>query len=315
MIWHLVAVASVLHDVFVRGLVRGPPRTRANIGERQAGVRVPTRALVVDTAESWIYTLSRAARRAGVSEIVVCENLHAVENALRSMRFDIVIFEASLDPNDDWNTDGIKVLEAIRATDGGGPRCVLVTGWQGGDRMALQAKAQRMFGIDWAYAKEKYEARDLTTKLSELLKETAARPLSWTTAMAALGAAIEPWLFEGQLVGTLCPMGGVRTLYVLVSQLLDSAIPLTAMRPEMPMEKGTDGVWIGLYWSRALATAIAVSLTTFARWQNDDSTAPNDLFRVLPDGVMPNLIERSGVRNIQGSLWELPGIARDAFPG
>lgn len=38
------------------------------------------------------------------------------------------------------------MLEAIREIDGGRTRCVLVTGWEGGDRMNLQADTQQEFG-------------------------------------------------------------------------------------------------------------------------------------------------------------------------
>ena len=40
----------------------------------------------------------------------------------------------------------------------------------------------------------------------------------------------------------------------------------------MPMEKGPDGVWIGVYWSRALSTAIAVGLAPAVGRQDDEST-------------------------------------------
>jgi hypothetical protein len=55
------------------------------------------------------------------------------------------------------------------------------------------------------------------------------------------------------LLGALSPTGGVATLYSVVSQLLAPAIPLIAMYPTIPMERASDGTWIGLYWSRALA--------------------------------------------------------------
>ena len=77
-------------------------------------MRAPTRALIVEDIETWIYTLDRAARRAGASEIVACESLDAAREALRSARFDVAILDIGLDPGDDLNSDGIKVLEAIR---------------------------------------------------------------------------------------------------------------------------------------------------------------------------------------------------------
>jgi len=78
--------------------------------------------------------------------------------------------------------------------------------------------------------------------------------------MANLSASVEPWRFEGQLIEALSPNGGVQTLYSLVSRLLSSAIPVIAMDPARPMVQGTGGIWTGMYWSRALATALAVGL-------------------------------------------------------
>jgi CheY-like chemotaxis protein len=278
-------------------------------------VKAPTRALVVEDIESWAYILNRAARRAGASEVIVCENLQMVNEALRKARFDVAILDVGLDPDDDLNADGIKALEAIRHIDGGGTRCVLVTGWQGGDRMDLQAKAQQKYGVDWAYMKEKYEAHAVIAKLGELLEEAPVRRLSETTPMANLSANMEPFYFEGQLLGALSPNGGVKTLYSLVSRLLSSAVPIVAMHPGTPMQKGADGVWTGVYWSRALATAVAVSLAPAAGWQGDENKLPADLGLLLSGRMVPDLIESVRERNLQGRLWELPELDRDKFPG
>lgn len=278
-------------------------------------MKAPTRALVVEDIESWVYTLSRAARRAGASEVVVCQDLPAVRDALRSARFDIAILDVGLDPDDDLNADGIKVLEAIREIDGLGTRCVLVTGWQGGDRMDLQAKAQQKFGVDWAYMKEKYDAHALIAKLTELLERAPERRLAHTTPMANLGGSeVDPLKFEGRLLTSLGPTGGVQTLYSLVSRLISSAIPVIVRHPGKPMEKGPDGVWVGLYWSRALATAVAVGLAPVGSWPGDETTVPVSLSHQLPPGVVPDRIDSVRERNVEGRLWELPGLDRDEFP-
>jgi CheY-like chemotaxis protein len=276
-------------------------------------VRAPTRALVVEDIESWVYTLSRAARRAGASEVTVCTNLEQVRDALREARFDIAILDVGLDPDDDVNADGIAALEMIREADGGGTRCVLVTGWQGGDRMDLQASAQQKYGVDWAYMKEKYEAHAVIAKLTELLEQAAERRLSLTTPMANLGGRIEAWRFEGQLLEAISPKGGVQTLYAAVSRLISCAIPLLARDPDKPMEKGPDGASVGVYWSRALATAVAVGLTSARVWQQDEGDIPVNLRRFLPANVAPDLIDRVRERDVLGWLWELPGIDRDEF--
>lgn len=278
-------------------------------------MKAPTRALVVEDIDSWVYTLSRAARRAGASEVVVCANLEEVRNALREARFDIAILDVGLDPDDDVNADGITALELIRQADGGGTRCVLVTGWQGGDRMDLQAAAQQEHGIDWAYMKEKYEAHAVIAKLTELLEQAPERRLSLVTPMAALGADVEAFQFEGRLLRTLSPTSGVQTLYATVSRLVSSAIPLLAQNPAAPMAQGPDGVWVGVYWSRALATAVAVGLASAKTWQNEDSDTQPGLERYLPTGVAPDLINRVRERNVLGWLWELPDLDRDHFPG
>jgi ActR/RegA family two-component response regulator len=276
-------------------------------------LKAPTRALVVEDIESWAFTLSRAARRAGASEIVVCESLEKVRDELRFARFDIAILDVGLDPDDEVNADGIAALEMIRAVDGGETRCVLVTGWQGGDRMDLQAAAQKKYGIDWAYMKEKYEAHAVIAKLTELLEQAAERRLSPTTPMASLGASMEAYHFEGQLLDAISPKGGVQTLYSAVSRLISSATPLLARHPDMPMTKGPDGVSVGVYWSRALATPVAVGLAAVDAWPDEESEVPVNLNRFLPAHVTPDLINRVRERDVLGWLWELPGLDRDEF--
>jgi ActR/RegA family two-component response regulator len=276
-------------------------------------VKAPTRALVVEDIESWVFTLTRAARRAGASEVMVAENLEGVKDALRRARFDIAILDVGLDPDDDVNSDGIKALQMIRETDGGETGCVLVTGWQG-DRLDLQASAQKKYGIDWAYMKEKYEAHAVIAKLTELLEQAAGRRLTKTTAMANLGANMPGHRFEAGLLGAISPSGGVTTLYSAVSRLVGSAIPLLARDPDRPMEQGPDGALVGVYWSRALATAVAVGLASADAWPHDENAVP-ELDSFLPVGVTSELIERIRDRNVLGWLWELPGLDRDEFPG
>jgi CheY-like chemotaxis protein len=276
-------------------------------------VKAPTRILVLEDIDTWAYTLSRAARRAGASEVVVCENLHMAERELRAARFDVAILDIGLDPDDDGNSDGTKALEMIREKDGGGTRCVLVTGWQGGDRLDLMAGAQQKYGVDWAYMKEKYEARAVIDKLTELLEEAPGRRLSFTTPMQNLCADAEPWRFEVQLVEALSPVGGVRTLYSAASRLISSAIPLVARHPDSPMTATPDGALVGVYWSRALATAVAVGFAPAQAW--DEGNPAENLSPLVAMDVIPDLIEQVRERNVQGWLWELPQLGRDDFPG
>jgi ActR/RegA family two-component response regulator len=276
-------------------------------------VRAPTRALIVEDIGTWVYTFNRAARRAGASEVVACESLRAAREALRTARFDVAILDIGLDPDDDQNSDGIRVLEAIRQTDGDSTRCILVTGWQGGDRMDLQSYAQQKFGVDWALTKEKYDARSVIAKLTELLDGAAARRLARSTPMANLGASMEPFLFEGQLLEALSPSGGVQPLYSLASRLLSSVIPLLAEKPARPMEKGPDGVCVGVYWSRSLSAAVAVGLAPADGWPEDAAAVPASLSHLLPAGVTPDLLEDVRVRDVGGRLWELPGLDRSSF--
>lgn len=277
-------------------------------------MKAPTRALVVEDVTSWVGILTRAARRAGVSEVVTCENLQEARAALRVARFDVAILDIGLDEADDLNADGIRVLEAIREVDRGSTRCVLVTGWQGGDRLAVQSEAQDKYGVDFAFMKEKYDAHALIAKLTGLLELAAASRLD-RTPMANLQAGMDPSLFEDRLLKTLSPHGGVQTVITLVSRLLSAAIPVIAMHPAHPMEEGHDGITAGLYWSRALASGVAVGLAPAGAWSDDMSVVPQSVLRLWPEHVRPELLDSTRERNIQGRLWEVPGLDRDDFPG
>jgi ActR/RegA family two-component response regulator len=278
-------------------------------------MKAPIRALVVEDIDAWVYILHRAVRRAGASEVVVCHDLAAVKEALRVARFDVAILDVGLDPDDDLNSDGVNALKAIREVDGDGTRCVLITGWQGGDRLDLQAEAQLKFGVDWAYMKEKYEAHTVIAKLTELLEQAPIRRLSQTTPMLSLCANERQFELESRLLQALAPSGGTQTLRALVSRLINSATPIIAMNPDQPMGLGPDGVWTGMYWSRALASAIAVGITNSGRWPGDEGSVPNQAARLLPAEVEPDLVESVRERNIEGRLWELPGFGRKEFPG
>ena len=277
-------------------------------------MRAPTRALILEDTETWVYILDRAARRAGVNEVVTCGNLTETANALRAARFDIAILDIGLDPDDDLNADGIAALEMIRKADGGETRCVLVTGWQGGDRMDLQSDAQYKYGLDWAFMKEKYDAHGLVAKLTELLERAAMARLDSSTPMENLRASVEPFEFEQQLLRTLSPGGGIQTLYAMVSRLLGPAIPLVALHPNTPMKASPDDGMLGVYWSRSLATAVAVGLAPAKPEAGNEEHLGVNLGPFVNIDVTADLIERVRERNLLGSLWEIPELGRDKFP-
>jgi ActR/RegA family two-component response regulator len=276
-------------------------------------MKAPTRALVVEDIDSWVFTLTRAARRAGASEIVTCSDLDSLHEALRTARFDIAIVDVGLDPDDDTDDDGVRALEMIRTFDGEGTRCVLVTGWQGGDRLSLQADLVHRLGVEWAYMKEKYDAHAIIAKLTELLEDAMERRISVTTPMANIGASVEPYLFEGELLRRLSPTGGVSTLYTLVSRLVAPSLPLVAKEPLAPMASAPGGSLLGPYWSRGLATAVAVELDTSDVSRDLDSVAA-DVTKRLSLQHPPELLMQVTQRNVAGRLWELPGVSRSEFP-
>jgi hypothetical protein len=91
-------------------------------------------------------------------------------------------------------------------------------------------------------------------------------------------------------------------------------IPLLADKPAQPMEKGPDGVCIGVYWSRTLSAAVAVGLAPEDSWPEDAAAVPTVLSHLLPAGITPDLLEAVRVRDVGGRLWELPGLDRNSFP-
>lgn len=275
----------------------------------------PTRALVVEDIDSWAFTIERAARRAGASEVVRCPSLPAVRDVLRRFRFDIAVLDIGLDPDNDLNADGIGALKAIREADGDSTRCVLVTGWQGGDRMALQSEAHLDHGVDFAFMKEKYDAPVVTAKLTELLAQAPERRRKQGTAMASLSAGIDgPWGLERWLLDALSPgPGGIQAVYKLVDRLLRDVTPAIAMHQNPPLEKGQDGICTGVYWSRALGCAIGVGLAPTDAW-NGSAGVPAGLASRLRGEVVPDRITEAHEKDLAGRVWEMPGIERDQFP-
>jgi hypothetical protein len=278
-------------------------------------VRAPTRALIVEDNDTWAYTFSRATGRAGIAESVGCKSLQDVEDELRVARFDIAIIDVGLDSEDDVNADGIAALKLIRQSEGDETRCVMVTGWQGGDRMDLMSFAQQKFGVDWAFMKERYDARAMIAKLTEFLEEVSSRRLFFSAPLGCLGSSMESDQFEARLLSMISPGGGAQNLHSAVSRLVSSAFPLVAMNSDFPLTVGTDGVWTGIYWSRALASAVAIGLTATDS-SGDDNNGPGAHFSPYesPD-VTVKLLEHVREGNIQGWLWELRGLSRDMFAG
>jgi DNA-binding response OmpR family regulator len=277
-------------------------------------MNAPTRAIIVEDVEAWMFSFQRAARLAGISETYACSNLGQVREALRQARFDIAILDLGLDPDDDLNSEGAEALEMIRSQDGPATQVVLVTGWQGGDRMSMQSSLTNRFGVDWAYMKDRYEANDLIEKLSELLTQTRSRQAGAPVApMGDLEGEADSMRFQSDLLGRLKPTGGVETLFTLVGHLLSPVVPLIASTPQQPMVYGPDATCLGVYWSRALAAAVAVELSSRPDSAKDEDALDTVRQRLGIDRVV--LQSRASQKNLVGRLWELPGLERIEFPG
>jgi len=65
-------------------------------GNRPLGA--PMRALLVENDENWTCALVAALRQAGASDVVACQDLKMVNDALRRARFDIAVLEIGLAP-------------------------------------------------------------------------------------------------------------------------------------------------------------------------------------------------------------------------
>ena len=282
-------------------------------------MKAPTRAVIVEDIDSWAFNLKRVVRRAGASEVETCKNLDELHAELRRARFDIAIIDIGLDPNDNADASGVQALEMIRATDGASTRCVLVTGWQGGDRMSMQADLAARFRVEWAFMKEKFDPDTATEKLSELLDGAPQRRISGRTPMANLAAAAEPMQFEASVLRTLAPTGGAVTLYALAETLLEPVVPLVAADPTAPLralDERPDGVpsLIGQYWSRARSAAVAVEFTTPPAELADHDALKLALTQAFTLPALPELLFEANRRNLLGRIWEFPGVGREFFP-
>ncbi len=275
-------------------------------------MKAPTRVLIVEDIETWAMILSRAARRAGASEVVVCGDLRTLNEALRVARFDVALLDVGLSPDDDINADGLVALEMIREKDGGGTRCILVTGWQGGDRLDLVSESQQKYGVDWAYMKEKYEAHAMIARISEMLDKAREYRLD-STPMSNLSAGMAPYEFDHQMLEALRPAGGMRTLYSAVSRLVSPAIPLVALHPDAPMRAGPGGIVVGVYWSRSLAASVAVGLAPADSMAWDEDTPIPDLSPFAVSGTTLEVVGQVRERNLLGWLWELPELGIEQF--
>ncbi len=179
--------------------------------------------------------------------------------------------------------------------------------------MSLQAEAHLDHGVDFAFMKEKYDAPVVTAKLTELLAKAPDRRRGQGTAMESLSAGIDPpFAFEHWMLDALSPAGGIRTVYTLVNRLLRDVTPAIAKQPNPPLEKGTDGVCTGVFWSRALGCAVGVGLAPTDVW-NGSAALPAGLAGMLRGEVMPDRITEAHERNLAGRVYEMPGIERDQF--
>jgi hypothetical protein len=175
------------------------------------------------------------------------------------MQFAVAFVDIALDPSDDRNADGVRVMEKIRRV-GDKTSIVVVTGRGGADVIPITRDSIVKYGAHEIVRKPDMEPQ----KIRQLLKSGLAAflqdsPADLRAASEVLTGSLAPLEWDAWMLRETSAKNGVQGLYNFFSKLLVDFFPLVPSSISEPIRlDDSTGLFYGSYWSRSLGRAIVI---------------------------------------------------------
>jgi RNA polymerase sigma factor (sigma-70 family) len=142
------------------------------------------RALVVEDDPSWQQIIAEILSDCGLA-VEVASNLDQAAVALKSQPHRVAVIDLSLAPNDHNNTDGLRVLDAVRRLD---PNCraILLTGFA---TVEVAVSALTEYGAFTFLRKESFQRSQLREIVNRILVSAPSLATSASDSISTVSAA------------------------------------------------------------------------------------------------------------------------------
>jgi hypothetical protein len=263
--------------------------------------------LIVEDEADWRANYQRVAKRLGITEMQVAEDLAGAEAILRNRTFAVAIVDVGLDVDDDSNTDGLKVMALIRAL-GDATNILVVTGRHGHDVVQITRDALRTYKAYDTIGKVPIEPNELQRLVAGALKDYKDNEANGQPAVHdVLRGDDDPQVWDHRMISGL-RVKGAASLYSFLTGLFGRFLPVVA-RPGSPSVRldVENAVAHGGYWSRGVGQAVVVAFGPKGDFASHCGPA-------LANYELGELLHSATAGDLEGAVYALPSEGRDTFP-
>jgi len=260
----------------------------------QEGLAVGTdkNVLIVEDEPEWcgIYERTVAEERPHQT-VMVAKDLPSAERMIEAVEFAVAFVDIGLDVENDRNVDGLRVMEMIRAA-GDKTSIVVVTGRAGQDVISIVSDALQKYKAYATVAKRGIDPGKIRHLLNGGLEAYRGATVSGRLdARDALRGAADPMTWDYGAKKAVGFQGDVGVFYDFLGELVGPYLPLVPKddSSEVNQERGFVQ---GVYWSRAIASAVGILFAASDRFDEAQAALAGD------GGELIHEVAGHGVRGV-----------------
>jgi CheY-like chemotaxis protein len=244
----------------------------------QEGLPVGTdeNILIVEDDPEWrgIYERAVTEDRPHLT-VTVAKDLPSAERMIEAAEFAVAFVDIGLDLENDRNVDGLRVMEMIRAA-GDKTSIVVVTGRVAQDVVAVISESLQEHKAYRAVGKRDIDPDEIRSLLDGGLeayrKATVPERLD---ARDALRGTADPNQWDYGVRKAVGFQGDVGVFYDFLSELVGPYMPLLPKDDGLRVDQER-GLVHGVYWSRAIASAVGILFAASDRFDEAKAALAGD---------------------------------------
>lgn len=210
------------------------------------------RILAIDDEMPWLENFKAWIPEEMADQDLTDSTSKAVE-LLRRYRHDVVLLDLSMDISDQSNRDNAAIQEYL-ATRPDGTQYIVVSGTA--EKQDVRNAAFHLNACDFIF-KGEIDPAMLREKVGRAIELASKHPDSFV-ADAKLKLT-DAGKLDSQILATLNPKGGNRTLFPMIDTLFRRIAPIASHR-NRPRFGISDDCVLGLVWSRRIGKAVSIVL-------------------------------------------------------